>query len=51
MKSNAKVAMARGLTIEDLHDSVGIHPTIAEDFVHANKLKLTDEDIPEKKSC
>ena len=43
--------MRAGLTLDLLHQSVGIHPTIAEDFTLANRPKLSDDEVPEKTAC
>lgn len=47
------VAMANGLTVAQLHASVGIHPTIAEDFTNTIFEKSGPQDtvLPEKTSC
>lgn len=47
------LAMTYGLTLQQLHNSVGIHPTIAEDFGSTvfEKQGADDTELPEKTSC
>ena len=45
------IAMRKGVTIEDLKESIGIHPTAAEQFVYTTMEKLDDEEITEEGSC
>lgn len=45
------LAMMKGLTVEELHSSVGIHPTMAESFLDVRDLKVGDEEPEEKEGC
>ena len=44
------VAFRKGLYFKDLSDTVGIHPTIAEEFTTINILKSSGESV-QKTSC
>jgi thioredoxin reductase (NADPH) len=44
------VAIKKGITYDDLMSTVGIHPTVAEEFTLLNILKSSGKDF-KKSSC